>query len=79
MIARLCFRGIYFPQMGRFAWAGVISQNRRVIFKLVKEGFDAWRGVASKTATVLPPAGRAPSGGAISISSISESSDSPFE
>jgi len=42
-IARICFRGIYFPQMGRVAWLSVITQNRRTIFKLVKEGFDAWR------------------------------------
>jgi radical SAM superfamily enzyme YgiQ (UPF0313 family) len=62
MIARLCFRGIYFPQMGRFAWAGVISQNRRVIFKLVKEGFDAWRGVAKTTESLASK--QAPSHGA---------------
>jgi radical SAM superfamily enzyme YgiQ (UPF0313 family) len=37
LIARLCFRGIYFPQMGRLAWIRVIAQSRRVIFKLVKE------------------------------------------
>jgi len=42
-IARMCFRGIYFPQMGRFAWLKLISQNRRTIFGLVKEGFTAWR------------------------------------
>jgi hypothetical protein len=64
LIARLCFRGIYFPQMGRFAWAGVISQNRRVIFKLVREGFAAWCGVASKTASALASSERAPSPGA---------------
>jgi radical SAM superfamily enzyme YgiQ (UPF0313 family) len=38
-IARLCFRGIYFPMMGRFAWLKVVSENRRTIFKLVKEAF----------------------------------------
>ena len=36
-LARLCFRGIYFPMMGKLAWMKVISQNRRTIFKLVKE------------------------------------------
>ncbi|MFZ0807475.1 MAG: radical SAM protein, partial [Candidatus Sulfotelmatobacter sp.] len=36
-LARLCFRGIYFPMMGRFAWVKVIAQNRATIFKLVKE------------------------------------------
>src|SRR5580765_1135768 len=39
LIARLCFRGIYFPQMGRFAWFKTIAENRRTIFSLVKEGF----------------------------------------
>ena len=41
-IARMCFRGIYFPQMGCLAWLKVISQNRRTIFKLVKEAIGAW-------------------------------------
>ncbi len=39
LIARLCFRGIYFPQMGRFAWLKMILENRRTIFKLIKQGF----------------------------------------
>src|SRR5271170_577710 len=38
-IARLCFRGIYFPMMGKMAWLKVIAQNRRTIFKLVREAF----------------------------------------
>jgi len=38
-IARLCFRGIYFPQMGRFAWLKTILENRRTIFKLIRQGF----------------------------------------
>ncbi len=48
LIARLCFRGIYFPQMGRLAWVRVIAQNRRTIFKLVREAFAAWRGEAPR-------------------------------
>jgi radical SAM superfamily enzyme YgiQ (UPF0313 family) len=36
-LARLCFRGIYFPMMGKFAWLKVVSENRHVISKLVKE------------------------------------------
>jgi radical SAM superfamily enzyme YgiQ (UPF0313 family) len=39
LIARLCFRGIYFPQMGRFAWMKTLFQNRRTIFGLIKQGF----------------------------------------
>jgi len=38
-IARLCFRGIYFPQIGRFAWMKTILENRRTILKLIKQGF----------------------------------------
>jgi radical SAM superfamily enzyme YgiQ (UPF0313 family) len=49
-LARLCFRGIYFPMMGKRAWAKVIAQNRRTIFKLVRAGFkhDAWRGAPAR-------------------------------
>jgi hypothetical protein len=36
-LARLCFRGIYFPMMGKFAWLKVIAQNRKTIFILLKE------------------------------------------
>jgi len=36
-LARLCFRGIYFPMMGKMAWVKVVAQNRKTIFKLVKE------------------------------------------
>jgi radical SAM superfamily enzyme YgiQ (UPF0313 family) len=36
-LARLCFRGIYFPMMGKMAWLKVVAQNRHTIFKLVKE------------------------------------------
>ncbi|MGA9773622.1 MAG: radical SAM protein [Blastocatellia bacterium] len=43
LIARLCFRGIYFPQMGKRAWLKVIAQNRRTIFKLVSEGLNSRR------------------------------------
>lgn len=42
-IARLCFRGIYFPQMGKRAWIKVIAQNRRVILNLVSEGLSMGR------------------------------------
>ncbi|HWF37873.1 MAG TPA: radical SAM protein [Candidatus Acidoferrales bacterium] len=41
LIARLCFRGIYFPQMGRFAWLKIIIENWRTIFKLTRQGFTS--------------------------------------
>jgi len=52
LIARLCFRGIYFPMMGRFAWLKVISENRRTIFKLTKEAFHQWRGAPAREPAV---------------------------
>ena len=53
-IARLCFRGIYFPMLGRFAWWKVISENRRTIFKLAWQGMQAWR--ESRPRTEATPA-----------------------
>lgn len=49
-LARLCFRGIYFPMMGKMAWVKVIAQNRRTIFRLVRDGFKpgAWRGAPAR-------------------------------
>jgi radical SAM superfamily enzyme YgiQ (UPF0313 family) len=38
-LAHLCFRGIYFPMMGKMAWLKVVAQNRRTIFKLAREAF----------------------------------------
>jgi hypothetical protein len=43
LVARLFFRGIYFPQMGKRAWMKLIAQNRRTIYGLVKEGAGKWR------------------------------------
>jgi radical SAM superfamily enzyme YgiQ (UPF0313 family) len=49
LIARLCFRGIYFPQMGPLAWVRVIAQNRRTIFSLVKEAFTGGRDALTRS------------------------------
>src|SRR6266513_420329 len=49
-IARVCFRGIYFPQMGPWAWLKLIYHNRRTISNLVREGFTTWRGRPNSTA-----------------------------
>ncbi len=38
-LARLCFRGIYFPMMGKMAWLKVVAQNSSTIFKLGREAF----------------------------------------
>jgi len=41
-IARIFFRGIYFPQLSRWTWAKVILQNRGTIYNLAKSGVVAW-------------------------------------
>jgi radical SAM superfamily enzyme YgiQ (UPF0313 family) len=43
LISRICFRGIYFPQLGRFAWVKTIFQNRRTITGAVREGLGLRR------------------------------------
>ena len=58
-LARLCFRGIYFPMMGRAAWVKVISQNRRTIFKLVREALRGWRGAPVRSPGNLTSHGEA--------------------
>jgi radical SAM superfamily enzyme YgiQ (UPF0313 family) len=57
-LARICFRGIYFPMLGKMAWVKVIAQNRRTIFKLVREGFKpgAWRGSPARIPAMPTPA-----------------------
>lgn len=42
-VARLFFRGIYFPQMGKRAWLKLIVQNRRSILRLAKESLSTYR------------------------------------
>src|SRR6202795_2322657 len=52
-IARICFRGIYFPQLGRFAWIKTIAQNRRTIVGLVKKALGSSRAARSRSSFVL--------------------------
>ena len=56
-IARLCFRGIYFPMMGRFAWVKMLAENGGTIFKLAKQGFLAWYDSAAKAPAPATSAG----------------------
>ena len=42
-VGRLSFRGIYFPQMGRWAWLKVVAQNWRVLVMLVRAGLKVRR------------------------------------
>ena len=42
-VARLFFRGIYFPQMSKMAWIKLLWDNRRSMISLSREGFSTWR------------------------------------
>ena len=41
-LARLCFRGIYFPMLRKSSWLRVVVENRRTILRLFKEGVFRW-------------------------------------
>ena len=43
-MARIFFRGIYFPQKGLDQWLKLIAQNRASIYRIVRESFTKWHG-----------------------------------
>jgi hypothetical protein len=43
LVARLFFRGIYFPQMSKRAWLKLLFDNRKAILSLTGEGLQTWR------------------------------------
>jgi hypothetical protein len=43
LVARLFFRGIYFPQMSKMAWIKLLFDNRKPILSLTSEGLSTWR------------------------------------
>jgi len=43
IVARLFFRGIYFPQMSKRAWIKLLFENRKSILSLTREGFSTYR------------------------------------
>jgi radical SAM superfamily enzyme YgiQ (UPF0313 family) len=48
LLARLAFRGIYFPQKSTLSWLKVVFENRRTIVRIVKDCFTNWRGSAER-------------------------------
>jgi hypothetical protein len=48
LVARIFFRGIYFPPKGKWGWLKVIAQNRNSIFRITKECFTNWNGARGK-------------------------------
>ena len=57
LATRIAFRGIYFPQLSKRQWLGVVWENRSSLFNLVREGFAAHR--RRKKGELQPP-GAAP-------------------
>jgi len=52
LVARLFFRGIYFPQLGSLEWAKVIFQNRRPIFSLARQGVRQYLGSRRRSSSI---------------------------
>ena len=52
LVARLFFRGIYFPQMTRGAWLRLLYENRRTITALTREGLSKWRHARRRSSEV---------------------------
>jgi radical SAM superfamily enzyme YgiQ (UPF0313 family) len=46
LVARIFFRGIYFPPKGAWGWLKVVAQNRGSIFRIVRDSFSRWNGAA---------------------------------
>jgi radical SAM superfamily enzyme YgiQ (UPF0313 family) len=44
LLSRLFFRGIYFPQKGTGRWLALAVQNRRSIFRVLKDSLTRWHG-----------------------------------
>jgi len=55
-VMRMFFRGIYFPQMNKRAWIKLIAQNRRPIFKLVKDGMGEYKAAKKRKAGAVQTA-----------------------
>jgi len=51
LMARLFFRGIYFPQKGTWKWFVLAMQNRRSIYRVARDCFQRWHG-AEKSGAV---------------------------
>jgi radical SAM superfamily enzyme YgiQ (UPF0313 family) len=48
LIARLFFRGIYFPQKNAWGWLKLVASNRSAILRLVRESFTNWGGTKAR-------------------------------
>ena len=51
LLARLFFRGIYFPQKGAWNWLKLALQNRRAIARVVQDSLTRWHGAQGAAST----------------------------
>jgi radical SAM superfamily enzyme YgiQ (UPF0313 family) len=49
LVARLFFRGIYFPRKGVRQWLKLAFENRRPIYRVVRDCFKRWHGAQDPT------------------------------
>lgn len=56
LVARLFFRGIYFPQMSKAAWLKLLFDNRKTILSLTGEGLSTWRRAKKRRKQEVRPA-----------------------
>jgi radical SAM superfamily enzyme YgiQ (UPF0313 family) len=57
LVARIFFRGIYFPPKGAWGWMKVIAQNRASFVRLFRESFRQWNGTGERRARLEFDAG----------------------
>jgi hypothetical protein len=48
LVARIIFRGIYFPPRTAWGWLKVIASNRAPIWRVFRESFTQWHGTRSE-------------------------------
>ncbi len=53
LVARIFFRGIYFPHKNAWGWLKLFAQNRGTILHVIREAFTNWRGPARKKEEAL--------------------------
>ncbi len=61
-LARLFFRGIYFPQRSAWSWLGLAARHWRVIAHIVREAFSNWHGSRGRGAGLAFERGAVPAG-----------------
>src|ERR1019366_4811342 len=54
-VARIFFRGIYFPPKGAWQWLKLIARNRASVYRLLRESITPWHGANGAARPSRPP------------------------